>query len=461
MASSLKDQKTAVAEIVKYGDKITLPEKMSLPDAIKVITRRMEYEEETTQVVETFDAFPWDGAYSFDLVLQDMYGWVPQRGASIAVEVDYDKKVQVSWGAFELPNIQGVVKCGAAQDGRMMKFQLTAQVKRKYEPEVRRIYAAVRAKILTHSIYRGKAIQVQFLDDDGDAIGIPMPKFLDTSKVNPSALILSRHLEKAVNDNLFVPLTRLEDCIANGIATKRGVLLGGTFGTGKTMIATIASKLAVDAGITFLSIKHAAELAMAIEFAKQYQNPGSVIFVEDIDRAMAGERTDKMDQILNTLDGIDSKSMNIIVVATTNDLLAINPATVRPGRLDAVIEITAPDAEAIERLIRAYAGSSVDASTDLTAVGEALAGNIPAVIAEVVKRAKLAQLGLQARGTKVTELSAEALLNAALSIRAQVALLNPKKAEERPSLDAALAEVVNNTLNGTKERIDRIYRSVC
>ncbi|MEX0632803.1 hypothetical protein M8494_14790 [Serratia ureilytica] len=45
-----------------------------------------------------------------------------------------------------------------------------------------------------------------------------------------------------------------------------------------------------------------------------------MIFCEDIDRAVSGERSVAMDDILNILDGIDTKANNIITVLTTNQL---------------------------------------------------------------------------------------------------------------------------------------------
>ena len=41
--------------------------------------------------------------------------------------------------------------------------------------------------------------------------------------------------------NLFTPITRVKDCIKNSIPVKRGILLGGTYGTGKTLAATVAA----------------------------------------------------------------------------------------------------------------------------------------------------------------------------------------------------------------------------
>ena len=455
-------------EIVHTGEKLTLPTGVTLEQGIELLQRRIQYESQKTVVFEVFDAFPLDGAVQLDTVLNRLYGWAPAAAipgffgdnppALISVEIGFGKVRQVPWGRFLLPNVAGFIQTSVqGKEGRYC-FSIQSECLRRDEPVVRRLFEEVRKEIAGNSIYRGQAVRINFLDDNDEPIPMPQPKFLDTDSVDDNKLVLSDHLMRAVQTNLFTPITRTLDCIANGIAVKRGVLLGGTFGTGKTMIAHVASKYAVQSGITFLYIKKATELALAIEFARQYQSPACVIFCEDIDREVTGERTEEMDAVLNTIDGIDSKTSNIIVVLTTNDIKGIHPAMLRPGRLDAVIDVTAPDGGAIQRLIKVYAAGALDPDADLTEVGETLAGNIPAVIAEVVKRAKLSQLSLQDRGTKVTKLTAAALLDSAKTIQAQVLLLNPAAAAPAPALDQALADVVRRAFNGNHEAIQDIER---
>jgi SpoVK/Ycf46/Vps4 family AAA+-type ATPase len=66
----------------------------------------------------------------------------------------------------------------------------------------------------------------------------------------------------------------------------------------------------------------------------------------------------------------------------------------RPGRLDTVVSVRAPDKEAAIRLVRMYAGKLLDPAFELedSGVGDVLAGEIPAIIREVVERSKLAAL---------------------------------------------------------------------
>jgi len=461
-----------VTDIVRHGEKLTLPVGMGYDDAIELINRRKEYEDEVTEFSESYDVMPWDGAHALAEVLIAKFGWAPATSTPgffgdsppklINVETAPGVFARVPWGRFSLPNIEGFVETGVSRKGARLTFSLRATIKRLDEETVRSLFEEVRNYLKTGSIYQGKAIKMRFRDDDGNPLKMPEPKFMDTSSTDPDSLIYAADVQAAVETNLFTPIQRVHDCIANGIAVKRGVLLGGPFGTGKTMAATVAARLAVDAGVTYVYIPRADELPDAIEFAKQYQSPACVIFCEDIDRVTAGERSVQMDDILNLLDGIDTKNSHIIVVLTTNDLRSINPAMLRPGRLDAIIDVTPPDGPAIEKLLRLYGGESIDGDTDLTEAGKVLDGNIPAVVAEVIKRAKLAQLRHQDPGEKVTKLSEAAIVEAARTMQAQVQLLREQSQPKTPpiTLDAVISNIVAVALEGPMEAISDLNNSV-
>lgn len=455
-------KEVAVADVVRYGDKLVIPDGMKYPVAIDLIHRRMKFEEETVELSETFNAFPWDGAHAFEQVLINKFGWAPsetkpggfftppQPPQLISVEVAPGVMKSVPWGLFSLPTVNGSVECTTNVIDGGIRFALEATVKRKDESTIKQLFADLREYLKQHSIYRGKAIKLRFRDDNGKTLKMPEPKFIDTALIDPSELIYSKEIESSIETNLFTPIRRVADCIANNIPVKRGVLLGGDYGTGKTMGARIAAKYAVEEGLTYITVLRADELADAINFARLYGEPACVLFCEDIDRTMSGERTVQIDDILNILDGVDSKKLNLITVLTTNHLDNINAAMLRPGRLDAIIEVLAPDAEAVNRLIRKVAGNALDATTDITAACEKLANNVPAVITEVVKRAKLSQLSRQAPGTLVEKLTGEALDDAAYTMTRQNELLRRASAPKpgRPSLDEAFSAVVRKSVNG-------------
>lgn len=449
-------KEVAVADVVRYGDKLIVPKGMKYPTAIDLLHRRMKYEEETVELSETFNAFPFDGAYALECVLIEKFGWAPSETKPggfftppeppqlISIEVAPGQYHQVGWGRFALPTINGYIECSVARTDAGVRFRIEAHAKRMDEETIKDLFRRVRDRLETHSIYRGQAIKLRFRDDKGKQLDMPQPKFINTANIDPDELIYSKHIEQSIVTNLFTPITRVDDIVANGMQVKRGVLLYGPYGTGKTLAARIAAKLAVESNLTYVSVLRADELDDAINFARLYGKPACVLFCEDIDRAMSGERSVRIDDILNTIDGVDSKDLNLITVLTSNHADSINPAMLRPGRLDAIIEIEAPDAEACERLIRRVAGRSIDASTDVTKAAEHLAGNVPAVITEVVKRAKLSQLALSPKGTRVEKLTSEALVDAAITMARQNDLLARASAPKpgMPTLDEAFAATV-------------------
>ena len=85
MGQTLDEAKEAivVAEIVHAGEKLILPEGVSLPQARDLITRRMEYEEEDVDMSETFDVFPSDkrSANVRQILGRPGEVWAPESGA--------------------------------------------------------------------------------------------------------------------------------------------------------------------------------------------------------------------------------------------------------------------------------------------------------------------------------------------------------------------------------------------
>ena len=458
--TEVSNKDVIIAEVIRTGEKLIIPEIMDLDQAIKLLKDRKEYEQQDVKFSQDYNVLPYDGAHALNKVLAEMYGWAQAKPTPgffgdrppemINVEVAPGVHQAVTWGRHSLPNINGYINTSVNMSNGRLQFSLSAHILRKDEPQVRALFKAVAEYLKTGSIYMGKAIKIRFRDDNGDMLEMPQPTFIDTSKIEESQLIYAAPVQHLVDVNLFTPIKRIHDCIANNMPVKRGVLLGGVYGTGKTMAATVASRLATDQGLTYVYIPRASEFADAVEFAKQYQSPACVIFCEDIDRVTEGERTVKMDDILNILDGIDTKKSNIITVVTTNDLNSINPALLRPGRLDAVIDVTPPDAAAVEKLLRLYGKDTIGADVDLSKAAEAMAGQIPAVVAEVVQRAKLLQLGYTQPGSKVEGISEQAILDAALTIKSQTDLLaeRMKPASKDESIDAKIHKLVSKALSG-------------
>lgn len=455
-----------IPEVLRHaGDKMLIPATLPLTSALVAIENAIAYDDQTVAINERIDGSFWDAAHAMYIAMCQEFGWVfqkatptmfgPQPPQMTSIAIGYDSKgrmqrIQVPTGRFSLPDVEGYVQTGTSMDSNtgLVHFALTGVVKRKYEPQIKRIAEAAREYLKVNSLYKSKAVRLRFTNDDGENIELPQPEFMDVRKNDPKGLILNDDVYAAVETNIFTPIVRTDECRAAGIPLKRGVLLGGAYGTGKTLTAHATAHLCERNGWTFIYCEKTDELAQTVRFAMQYAP--AVIFCEDIDRTMNGERTLEMDDVLNIVDGIESKNSEIMIVVTSNHMDDINPAMLRPGRLDAVIEFQLPDAKAAGRLVEYYGRGLIHPKVDLFTVGKALAGNIPAVIRECVERAKLSEIKVGQHGKTFT-VSEAALLDAANSMKMQTAMLNRAKPLPTPreKLIDALGEFLLERSGGT------------
>jgi transitional endoplasmic reticulum ATPase len=460
--------------IERQGTKIVLPSDpkvMTEEEAIECLNRKIKQDKEEVAVHEEIHAFPMDGAHALMRVLEHRFGWAsaaptpgffgPNPPTMVNLEYDYGKHTQVIWGGFIIPGIEGQLQTGATwnETDNRPYFVIKGKVKQKYQGEVKEIARLVREYVKDRSIYRGKAIILK-TDSDGDVDLNDAPKFMDLSRINEAELVFPAETQVQVETSLFTPVTRTEECRALKIPLKRGILLEGPFGTGKTLTAGVTAKKACANGWTYIYVDRVTGLKEAMIFARAFAP--AVVFAEDIDRVLDGDRDVSVDDILNTIDGVESKSQEVITILTTNHIERIEPAMLRPGRLDAVITVKAPDSEAAQRLIRLYSRGLISDKEDLTAAGLELAGQIPAVIREAVERSKLYAISRTQPG-ETFKLRGVDIANAAKGMKAHMDLIKPKVVEvsDEEALGRALGKVIQgHALNGSKAKIDDMHERV-
>jgi transitional endoplasmic reticulum ATPase len=151
----------------------------------------------------------------------------------------------------------------------------------------------------------------------------------------------------------------------------KGVLLYGPPGTGKTLLA---KAVATESQANFISVKGPeflskwvgeSEKAVRETFRRARQAAPSVVFLDEIDSiapARGGSTSDShvtervISQILTELDGLESLN-SVIVIAATNRPDIIDPALLRPGRFDRLIEIPLPDEKARLQILKIHAST--------------------------------------------------------------------------------------------------------
>jgi transitional endoplasmic reticulum ATPase len=451
--------------IVHEGDHITLPANpgnMPLDAAIDALERKRAAELQEYDVNELIEGYPFDALVALYRAMVERFGWAeasthtvmgffgPREYKPDLVTVRIGPKkgdvIQVPTGRFELPGVKSPVFVGTYPGG----VGICTTVNKAGRDTIMELVESARHKLATDSIYRGKAMRLP-VGDNGHLDTGREPVFMDTDHVAVGELILPGDTAAQVAVSVFTPIKRTEACKTAGIPLKRGVLLEGPYGTGKTMTAAVVSRLCVENGWTFISLDNASGLRAALEFAQKFQP--AVVFCEDIDRVTA-ERNEAANDLLNTIDGVLSKNSQVMTILTTNHVERINKAMLRPGRLDAVISITPPDAEAAERLVRLYGRNLIPAEESLVEVGAELAGQIPATIRETVERAKLAMISRDAESLSASDL----LISAKTMTRHRELLAEGGK--PAPTLEAAAGEalgaLIANKANGYADKLDRI-----
>jgi 26S proteasome regulatory subunit T3 len=185
--------------------------------------------------------------------------------------------------------------------------------------------------------------------------------------------------KQEIKEAVELPLTHFDLYRQIGIDPPRGVLLYGPPGTGKTMLAkavahhTSASFIAV-VGSEFVQ-KYLGEGPRMVRdvFRLAKENSPAVIFIDEVD-AIATKRFDAQTgadrevqriliELLTQMDGFD-QAVNVKIIMATNRQDTLDPALLRPGRLDRKIEFPTPDRRQ-KRLVFQVATSRMNLSDDV------------------------------------------------------------------------------------------------
>ncbi len=185
----------------------------------------------------------------------------------------------------------------------------------------------------------------------------------------------------------------------------KGVLLVGSPGTGKTLLARA---IAGEANVPFFSISGSDFVEMFVGvgasrvrdlFTQGKKNAPCIIFIDEIDAVgrhrgagLGGghdEREQTLNQLLVEMDGFESNE-GVIVMSATNSPDVLDPALLRPGRFDRQIVVSIPDVKGREAILKVHARKTVvDEKVDLSIIARGTPGFTGADLENLVNEAAL------------------------------------------------------------------------
>ena len=248
-----------------------------------------------------------------------------------------------------------------------------------------------------------------------------------------------------------------------GARIPKGVLLVGSPGTGKTLMARA---VAGEAGVPFFSISGSEFVEMFVGvgasrvrdlFDQAKKHSPCIVFVDEIDAVgrhrgagMGGshdEREQTLNQLLVEMDGFDTDT-NVIIMAATNRPDILDPALLRPGRFDRRVMLDKPDMTGRVEILKVHVrGKPLSPAVDLELLARATPGFVGADLENLVNEAAILAAR---RNKKVIEQSEfeEAIERVIAGPERKSRLINPDEKKIIAYHEAGHAVVINTLPEG-------------
>lgn len=428
------------------GTRFILPASLAgrVGDAVEYLKRWERDQSATYAYGRTFRYRPWDGAAAFDRAMKATFGTSglgevtrtffgdnpPQYQT---IDVAYGQTAQVPWGEVSFAPIEATFTLGGTYSEELGPvFRLEVNAPKKYRAHIEAFFQVVEDELRSHSIYRGKAITAA-----------EQPVFLNTGTVDRSKVIYSDEVMAHLDANVWSVIRHADAMRKIGLPIKRQVLLYGPYGTGKTLAGMLTAQTAQENGFTYIQVRAGEDdLYTALKTAQVYAP--SVVMFEDID-VISTDRSDGVAKLLDVLDGVTNKGVEVMAVFTTNHPDKLHKGLMRPGRLDAVIELAGLDAGGIRRLVQATVPASLLGELDWNAVVKGFEGLLPAFAKEAIDRAQ--RYAMARSGGVPQRLETLDLVRAADGIRQQVRMMEgAPEHDNADNISLALSEIVGQTI---------------
>jgi hypothetical protein len=317
-----------------------------------------EYLEKETEILEVTN-------YLWDFSLPELSG----------VEVDYGKRIEVISDGYYFIHFRGLPFV-ARMESCCYDYPETSKVTFFFNPEKEEVAKELRDGLADYffknNFYKGKKLLFT-REVENRAGGL---KFLDAEAWRDAEAVLPPNQSQALFENSLGWLRRSGDLKRAGLPTRRGVILSGPPGVGKTVLF---KQLCYQAeGITCLfatgeALVASTDIQMLYDLARMLRP--TLVFLEDLD-FVGGERVSRLPVnrllggLLAELDGVKGNE-EVVTLASTNFPEVIDKALAdRPGRFDLKVELIYPGPEERRRMLALFIGRIRDGISPEVGGGE-------------------------------------------------------------------------------------------
>jgi hypothetical protein len=303
------------------------------------------------------------------------------------VDVDVDRQMScVEKGIFLIKTDRGKIAAHLRRDAMFHRGALELEAMSPDEELASAFLTEIRARARKSSVYRGKILS---LGCDGNTI-----HFHRFPQVDRSEIVLPAATMTLLERNTVRFLQHAAALRRSGRSVKRGLLLHGKPGTGKTYTAKWLGQSLPGTTVILMAGEQLGQIKECCQLARMLAP--ALVIMEDVD-LIASERDEtqhpfkqiSLHQLLNEMDGLESDAEVIFLLTTNRPDVIENAIAMRPGRIDQAVEFPLPDAECRHRLLDLYGRGLTLALDDTDRIISKTEGASPAFIKEMVRKAAL------------------------------------------------------------------------